>query len=157
LYQGLLIIGDLVKDRILVVEDQAIILMELKARLNNLGYMVVGTSSYGEDAIKKAELLRPDLVLMDIGLRGKVDGIEAADYIRRNFNIPIIFLTANSDGTTRERANATEPYGFIPKPYDQDVLTDIIDKALYKHKLDTSVNETLHGMEISKETAIIKN
>jgi two-component system, response regulator PdtaR len=137
----------LVKDRILVIEDQAIIRLDLMNNLETLGYVIVGSSSYGDDAIKKAELLRPDLVLMDIGLKGNVDGIEAADYIRRNFSIPIIFVTASFDPKTHKRARAAEPIGFISKPFDQEVLNNTIETALNKHKLDMKLNEAQLGME----------
>lgn len=135
------------KDRILVVEDQAIIRLDLMNNLEKLGYVIVGSSSYGDDAIKKAELLRPDLVLMDIGLKGNVDGIEAAHYIRRNFNIPIIFVTASFDPKTHKRAKAAEPIGFISKPFDQEMINSTIEMALKKHMLDMKLNETQRGMK----------
>jgi PAS domain S-box-containing protein len=135
------------KERILVVEDEAIVLLDLKNRLNTLGYVIVGSASYGEDAIKKAEEIRPDIILMDIGLKGKVDGIEAADHIRRQLNIPIIFLTANSDFTTLQRAKVTEPFGYILKPFDERELRTNIEMALYKHALDIKLNQTRRWME----------
>ncbi len=136
-----------VKERILVVEDEAIVLLDLKNRLNTLGYVIVGSSSYGEDAIKKAEETRPDIVLMDIGLKGKIDGVEAADQIRKLFNIPIIYLTANSDFNTLQRAKVTEPFGYILKPFDERELRTTIEMALYKHRLDIKLNETRRWME----------
>lgn len=135
------------KERILVVEDEAIVLLDLKNRLNTLGYVIVGSASYGEDAIKKAEETRPDIILMDIGLKGKVDGIEAADHIRRQLNIPIIYLTANSDFTTLQRAKVTEPFGYILKPFDERELRTTIEMALYKHALNIKLNQTRQWME----------
>jgi PAS domain S-box-containing protein len=135
------------KERILVVEDEAIVLLDLKNRLNTLGYVIVGSASYGDDAIKKAEETRPDIVLMDIGLKGKIDGIEAADHIRRQLNIPIIYLTANSDFTTLQRAKVTEPFGYILKPFDERELRTTIEMALYKHALDIKLNQTRRWME----------
>jgi len=135
------------KERILVVEDEAIVLLDLKNRLNTLGYVIVGSASYGEDAIKKAEETHPDIVLMDIGLKGKVDGIEAADHLRRHLNIPIIYLTANSDFTTLQRAKVTEPFGYILKPFDERELRTTIEMALYKHALDIKLNQTRRWME----------
>ena len=136
-----------VKERILVVEDEAIVLLDLKNRLNTLGYVIVGSSSYGEEAIRKTEETRPDIVLMDIGLKGKIDGVEAADQIRKLFNIPIIYLTANSDFNTLQRAKVTEPFGYILKPFDERELRTTIEMALYKHKLDIKLNETRQWME----------
>ncbi|HUL62129.1 MAG TPA: PAS domain S-box protein [Methanocella sp.] len=135
------------KERILVVEDEAIVLLDLKNRLNTLGYVIVGSTSYGDEAIRKAEETRPDVVLMDIGLKGKVDGIEAADRIRKLLNIPIIYLTANSDFTTLQRAKVTEPFGYILKPFDERELRTTIEMALYKHALDIKLNETRRWME----------
>ncbi len=131
----------------MVVEDEAIVLLDLKNRLNTLGYVIVGSSSYGEEAIKKAEETRPDIVLMDIGLKGKIDGVEAADQIRKLFNIPIIYLTANSDFNTLQRAKVTEPFGYILKPFDERELRTTIEMALYKHRLDIKLNETRRWME----------
>ncbi|OPY26178.1 MAG: putative diguanylate cyclase [Methanocella sp. PtaU1.Bin125] len=136
-----------VKERILVVEDEAIVLLDLKNRLNTLGYVIVGSSSYGEEAIKKADETRPDIVLMDIGLKGKIDGVEAADQIKKTLNIPIIYLTANSDFNTLQRAKVTEPFGYILKPFDERELRTTIEMALYKHKLDIKLNENRRWME----------
>jgi PAS domain S-box-containing protein len=136
-----------VKERILVVEDEAIVLLDLKNRLNTLGYTIVGSTAYGEEAIKKAEETRPDIVLMDIGLKGKIDGVQAAEKIRSLFNIPIIFLTANSDFTTLQRAKVTEPFGYILKPFDERELRTTIEMALYKHQLDGKLNETRRWLE----------
>ena len=135
------------KERILVVEDEAIVLLDLKNRLNTLGYVIVGSASYGEDAIMKAEETHPDIVLMDIGLKGNVDGIEAADHIRCQLNIPIIYLTANSDFTTLQRAKVTEPFGYILKPFDERELRTTIEMALYKHALNIKLNQTRQWME----------
>ncbi|MGE5548900.1 MAG: PAS domain S-box protein [Bacillota bacterium] len=134
-------------ERVLVVEDEAIVLLDLKNRLNTLGYTIVGSASYGDDAIRKAEETRPDIILMDIGLKGKVDGIEAADQIKRQLNIPIIYITANSDFTTLQRAKITEPFGYILKPFDERELRTTIEMALYKHALDIKLNETRRWME----------
>lgn len=119
--------------KILVVEDENIVALEIKKRLQKLGYIVPGVASTGEDAITKAEGILPDLVLMDIMLKGEIDGIHAAGEIRRRFNIPVIYLTAYSDEETLQRAKMTEPYGYILKPFEEDDLRTAIEIALYRH------------------------
>ncbi|HML26239.1 response regulator [Methanomethylovorans sp.] len=121
--------------KILVVEDENIVALEIKKRLQKLGYIVPGVASTGEDAISKAEGILPDLVLMDIMLKGEIDGINAAGEIRKRFNIPVIYLTAYSDGDTIERAKLTEPYGYILKPFEEDDLRTTIEIALYRHQM----------------------
>ncbi|HQY92544.1 response regulator [Caldilinea sp.] len=102
--------------KILLVEDEAIVALDIKTRLLHLGHEVVGVTSSGEDAIKAVEATRPDLVLMDIRLRGKLDGIEAAQQLRARFDVAVIYLTAYGDDATLQRAKLTEPYGFLIKP-----------------------------------------
>ncbi|MGM0771405.1 MAG: response regulator [Halobacteriota archaeon] len=119
---------------ILVVEDENIVALSIKKKLELMGYSVVGTASSGEDAIIKADLFYPDLVLMDVMLRGEVDGIEAAEHIREKFDIPVIFLTAYTDDKTLERAKMAEPYGYISKPFKEQDLKSNIEMALHKHE-----------------------
>ncbi len=119
--------------RILVVEDEAIVAMVIKKRLIDLGYIVSGVAATGEDAITKVEGTFPDLVLMDIMLKGEMDGIEAAEQIRQRFSIPVVYLTAHSDENTLERAKLTEPYGYIIKPFTENDLTSNIEIAIHKH------------------------
>jgi CheY-like chemotaxis protein len=121
--------------KILVVEDENIVALEIKKRLQKLGYIVPGVASTGEDAISKAEGIRPDLVLMDIMLKGEIDGIHAAGEIRKRFNIPVVYLTAYSDEETLHRAKLTEPYGYILKPFEEDDLRTTIEIALYRHQV----------------------
>lgn len=128
--------------KILVVEDEAITAMDIKRTLENRGFEVVSTSSRGEEAIKKAEELKPDLVLMDIILKGDMDGIEAADKIMTLFDIPVVYLTAHTDKNTFNRAKLTKPYGFITKPVNQDGLEGTIETSLYKHELDKKLAES---------------
>ncbi len=123
--------------KILVVEDENIVALEIKKRLQKLGYIVPGVASTGEDAIIKAEGILPDLVLMDIMLKGEIDGIQAAGEIRSRFNIPVIYLTAYSDEETLERAKLTEPYGYILKPFEEDDLRTTIEIALYRHQVSS--------------------
>ncbi|HET8686153.1 MAG TPA: response regulator, partial [Methanosarcina sp.] len=97
------------KAKILVVEDQNIVALNIRNKLKNLGYTVPGTASTGEEAIRKAELTNADLVLMDIMLKGEMDGIEAAREIKNRLGIPVLYLTAYTDDETLERAKTTEP------------------------------------------------
>ncbi|WP_370575902.1 response regulator [Methanomethylovorans sp.] len=123
--------------KILVVEDENIVALEIKKRLQKLGYIVPGVASTGEDAISKVEGILPDLVLMDIMLKGEIDGIHAAGEIRKRFNIPVIYLTAYSDEETLQRAKLTEPYGYILKPFEEDDLRTTIEIALYRHQVSS--------------------
>jgi DNA-binding response OmpR family regulator len=116
--------------KILIVEDEREVGKSLALRLKKLGFSVVGHEDTGETAIKKAEELRPDIVLMDIELGGKMDGVQAADYIRKNYRIPVIYLTALCDTKTLERVGTTAPYGYILKPFKDDELRTVIEIAL---------------------------
>lgn len=120
--------------KILIVEDENIVALEIKKRLQKMGYIVPGVASTGKDAICMAEGLLPDLILMDIMLKGEIDGIDAAYEIHTKYNIPIIYLTAYSDEKTLQRAKITEPYGYILKPFGEDDLRTNIEIALYKHQ-----------------------
>jgi two-component system, response regulator PdtaR len=122
--------------RILVVEDEAIVAMGIKEKLEELGHEVVDIVFNGEDAVEKAIKIEPDLILMDIVLKGNMDGIEAASEIRNRLDIPIIYLTAYSDEEILKRARMTEPYGYILKPFNNSELNANIEMALYKHKED---------------------
>ncbi|WP_292378254.1 response regulator [Methanosarcina sp. UBA289] len=115
------------KQKILVVEDQAIVAMNIKTQLKNLGYIVPGTAISGEEAIKEAELTNPDLILMDIMLKGNMDGIEATRIIKSRFGIPVIYLTACTDFETLERAKLTDPEGYISKPFKEGDLRKNIE------------------------------
>ena len=123
-------------NRILIVEDQNIIALDLKSRLQGLGYAVVATLSSGEEAVQVSGDLQPDLILMDIRLKGRIDGIEAAAEIRCAQDIPIIYLTAHSDEQTLQRARLTEPNGYLLKPIEDQELRLTIEMALYKHKME---------------------
>jgi PAS domain S-box-containing protein len=130
------------KARILVVEDERIVAMDLRGRLRKLGYDVVGIASWGEEAIGKAEELRPDLALMDIKIKGELDGIEVAQHLRTFLDIPAIYLTAYADEHTLERAKVTEAFGYILKPFEERDLHTTIDMALYKHKMERRIKES---------------
>jgi len=122
--------------KILVVEDEGIVVLHIKNTLERLGYEVAGIAATGEDAIMKAMEDRPDLVLMDIVLKGPVDGIDAAEKIRAIFSIPVIYLTAHADEMTLKRAMATEPFGYIVKPFRKRDLFIAIEFALYKSRAE---------------------
>ena len=126
------------KAQILIVEDDNIVVMELRDRLQSLGYAVAAVTSYGEEAIAEAEKTHPDLVLMNIRLKGDIDGIEAAEEIRDRFDIPVVYLTALTDQDTLQRAKMTEPYGYIIKPFSERQLQATIKMALGKHEKDGS-------------------
>lgn len=124
------------KAKILVVEDQNIVALNIRNKLKNLGYTVPGIASTGEEAIRKAELTNADLVLMDIMLKGDMDGIEAAREIKTRFGIPVLYLTAYTDDETLEKAKMTEPAGYISKPFKEEDLHSNIEMALHKHRAD---------------------
>ncbi len=127
------------KANIMVVEDAQIVSMDIQRRLKGLGYEVPATAVSGEEAIEKAGKSHPDLVLMDICLKGKMDGVQAADQIRKRFNIPIVYLTAMSDDETLRRATVTEPFGYLLKPFDERDLRTTIEIALYKHQSESKM------------------
>lgn len=116
--------------KILVVEDEMIIAADISMMLTSLGYDVTGIVPRGEDALKNIESTRPDLVLMDISLRGSLDGVETAKLVRDQFEVPVIFLTSNTDDATFIRAKETKPYAFISKPFRQSDLQRAIELAL---------------------------
>lgn len=137
-------LGDniMAKAQILIVEDENTVTESLQELLKNGGYSVAGVASAGEEAIKKTLKLRPDLVLMDIKLKGDVDGVEAARQIHESLDIPIIFLTGYADNDLLERAKITEPYGYLLKPFVAKELRAIIEMSLYKHKMERKLRET---------------
>ena len=122
--------------KILVVEDEHIVALDIRNRLKGLGYAVPAIAHSGKQAIEKTEEHGPDLVLMDIMLKGDMDGIDTANYIHENIGIPVIYLTAYADQSTFERAKITEPYGYILKPFDERELYTSIEMALYKHEVE---------------------
>jgi CheY-like chemotaxis protein len=116
--------------KVLVVEDEGIVQLDLVARLTDLGYTVAAAASSGEAAIREASGTRPDLVLMDIRIKGPMDGIETASILRARFGIPIVFVTALYDPATIERAQALKPAGILTKPFRDHELELAIDAAL---------------------------
>jgi len=130
------------KSKILIVEDEGVVAKDIQGRLERLGYAIVGIAYSGDKAVEAAGRLSPDLVLMDIKLRGDMDGIEAARQIRDSFNIPVIYLTAYTDDMTLKFAKTAEPYGYIVKPFGDRELHSTINMALYKHEAEKALRES---------------
>ncbi len=120
--------------KILIVEDEIIVAEDLKQRLENLGYNIVGIAAKGRDALKITGETNPDLILMDIMLKGELDGIDTAQTIRNVYNIPFIYLTGSTDNTIRERAETTKPLGYIIKPFDDIGIQNSIEIAFINKK-----------------------
>ncbi|HYR48844.1 MAG TPA: response regulator [Candidatus Eisenbacteria bacterium] len=130
------------KSRILVVEDEILVREDIEDCLVGLGHEVVSVASTGAEALRKIPTARPDLVLMDIRLKGDMDGIEAARQIRTNFRLPVIFLTAHADDSTLQRAKAADPFGYIVKPFAETTVNAVIQTAMHKHELDRRLLES---------------
>jgi PAS domain S-box-containing protein len=130
------------KVRVLVVEDEPIIGMDIRNILQSLDYEVPEVILSGEEAIEKAEELRPDLIIMDIVLSGKMDGIEAVKRIKEKLNIPIIYLTAHTEEVTFERASETRPYGYLVKPVGKNDLYTAIETAIHRHEMGMKLVES---------------
>lgn len=129
------------KVRVLVIEDESIVSKDIQHSLKRLGYAIAGAAATGEKALQLADEEKPDIVLMDIMLKGDMNGIEAAEIVRREHNIPVIFLTAYADEATLAKAKITEPYGYIIKPFKEIDLHTSIEMALYKHKKEKEVEK----------------
>jgi len=128
--------------RILIVEDEDIIAMDLENKLKNMGYDVAGLASSGQEAVRQAAALQPDLVLMDIRLKGAMDGVTAAHQIRALFDTPVVYLTAHADDYTLHRAKKTEPVGYILKPFEDKELHASIELALHNHGVENRLRKT---------------
>jgi DNA-binding LytR/AlgR family response regulator len=126
---------------IYIVEDESIVAKDVQNSLKKLGYNVLGISNNGADAVKKIIDSEPDIVLMDIMIKGSMTGIDVAEILKKDYNIPVIFLTAYADENTLAKAKITEPYGYILKPFKEIDLHSTIEMALYKHKKDTEVQK----------------
>jgi PAS domain S-box-containing protein len=133
---------DMLKARILVVEDEAVVAAAIAKCLQGLGHEVPAVVASGEEAVRRAVSLDPDLVLMDIRLKGPIDGIEASRRISQRLKTPIIFLTAYSDDETLLRARVTEPYGYILKPFDEKTLKAAIEMTLYRSAIQAKERRT---------------
>jgi PAS domain S-box-containing protein len=134
---------------ILVVEDEGIVAENLTRKLEQLGYAVAGTAENGSEAVEMALHLRPQLVLMDIQLQGRIDGIQAAQQIKDEYDVPVIYLTAHSDPATLTRAKLTRPFGYILKPFEIRDLATQIELALYKHQADRQLREQREWLRVT--------
>ncbi len=139
------------KKRIIIVEDESIIGMDIRDVLVNLGYEVSALIPSGEEAVRVVRETRPDLVLMDIIIPGKIDGIEAAKIIRDRTNIPVVYMTGNVDLATVERARESGPYGYVLKPINTQDLFSTIDTALARHALEMDLKEKTEELEAANE------
>lgn len=135
--------------RILVVEDENIVALDMVNRLKSFGYQVVDRVGNGRDAIKVAQEAMPDAILMDIQLKGDIDGVEAAETIRQTVDIPVIYITAYADNDTLDRAKVTEAFGYLIKPYNDRELYTNIEVALYKHKMEKRVRKSERWLDIT--------
>lgn len=138
--------------KILLVEDESIVAMDMERRLSTIGYSVIEHVMTGKQAIKRALDLRPDLILMDIHLKGDVDGIEAAEKILESTAIPVIYITAYSDEKTLARAKVTQPFGYILKPFQEREIHSTIEMALYKHKIEQELRRAKKAAEVGNRT-----
>ncbi len=127
--------------KILIVEDETVIALELEDRLQRMGYAVAGSAPNGKAALQMIEAARPDIVLMDINLKGARDGIEIAEEIRARYDIPVIYLTAYADHATLRRARDTTPFGYLLKPFREAELHANIEMAVHKHRADNYLRE----------------
>jgi len=141
----------MLKINVLVVEDESIVSKDIQHSLAKLGYQVVGASATGEKAIELAASEQPDIVLMDIMLKGKMNGIEAAETIRKELNIPVIFLTAYADGATLNKAKFAEPYGYIIKPFREIDLHTMIEITIHKHQKERETEKELDYLNALRE------
>jgi len=127
------------KLNIFIVEDESIVAKDIQNSLTKLGYNVIGFANNGKDAIEKITEVMPDLILMDIMIKGPLTGIEVSEKIKEKMNVPVIFLTAYADEGTLSRAKITEPYGYILKPFKEIDLHSTIEMAVYKHQKDSAL------------------
>lgn len=134
------------KIRVLVVEDEIVVSEDLQQRLAGLGFDVAGAADTGADAVAFAEVTRPDVVLMDIMLHGKPEGIEAAGVVRDELNIPVIYLTAHSDTATLHKAKLTDPAGYIVKPFDDAQLRVALELAPARHAMEQKARQVAHWL-----------
>ncbi len=145
----------MLKINVLVVEDESIVSKDIQHSLTKLGYEVVGAAATGEKALELARLERPDVVLMDIMLKGEMNGVEAADIIKKELHLPVIFLTAYADEATLNKAKITEPYGYIIKPFKEIDLHTSIEMAIYKHQKERELErerDLLYSLAESRES-----
>ena len=139
--------------KILIVEDEAIVAMSLADTLKRMGYTTSGPAATGKHALQCAERDNPDLVLMDIRIQGDMDGIETAAELNKRHRLPILYLTAYTDDSTLTRAQVTEPYGYLVKPFEERELRSAIEIALYRHKSEMKLRKVEHWLAATLRSA----
>jgi len=136
-----------IKPKVLVVEDELLVARDIEQQLSDLGYHPVAIATRGEDAVELVPTLRPDLILMDIQLAGSMDGIAAAQLIRNQYALPVVFLTAFTADEVLARAKLTEPFGYILKPFSERELRTVLAMALYKHQAEARLLTTTRQLK----------
>lgn len=145
--------------KIYIIEDEPLIAETIKTALEKEGYVIVGMTDNGKEALFDIEHLQPDLILVDITLEGKMDGIEMVEHLRKKIEIPYIFLTSHSDDNTLERVKQTNPAGFIVKPFNEKTLKSNIELALYKNKIQQQTitsSEEVNSFFVKNKGELIK-
>jgi signal transduction histidine kinase len=144
--------------RIMIVEDERILALDLAEKLDDLGYTVAGLAARGEEAIELARQLHPELILMDVRLDGEIDGITAAETIRDEHDVPVVFLTAHADEDTLQRATTSEAAAYLVKPFKPPDLRCVIEIALHKHAADMRLRENERWLEqtLQQRTAALE-
>ncbi|WP_029458410.1 HD domain-containing phosphohydrolase [Solidesulfovibrio alcoholivorans] len=137
------------RPRVLVVEDEAIVVMDLRRRLERLGYELAAVADTGEEAVRLAGVVAPDLALMDIMLAGPMDGIAAAARIRERFSVPVVFLSAHTDPETLRRAGEAVPHGYVIKPFEDRELGTALEIALYRSRMERRLAENERWMAMT--------
>lgn len=140
--------------RILIVEDEFIVAADLSARLGRMGYVVIGTVASGIEALEKVQQESPDLVLMDVVIKGDLDGIAIAEIINQKYNIPVVFLTAYADQQTFNRAKTSKPFGYITKPFQTQNLQIAVEIALQRYEIETQIRQE---SSLNQEQGIAQN
>ena len=136
------------KKKILIVEDELLVAEDIAFRLKSLGYVITDLLISGEEVLPSIEKEKPDLILMDIMLKGKLDGIQTHELINRKYKIPLVYLTSYSDEQTFSRAKLTQPFGYIIKPFDERELHTVIEVAIYKHSMEMRLEHQLKNEEL---------
>ncbi len=134
--------------KVLIVEDEGVVALSLQAVLKKMGYTVVGMAYTGKEAIRMASDFKPDIILMDIHLKGDMDGIQATEKINESADIPVIYLTAYADDETVKRALKTRSHSYLVKPYNPRELYSNIELAIYKRRLRDRVGTNREKLEL---------
>ena len=143
--------------KILIVEDESLIALDLSTSLGRIGFITTNTVASAARAFQSIESERPDIVLMDIRIHGSMDGVQAAAIVRKRYNLPVVYLTSHTDEATLDRAQATEPFGYLVKPFQTNNLKATITTALRKHRLETDLQESKKELAIARDTAEAAN